>query len=175
MRVGVDINILRDYIPKLVSMYFKEHEKDPNNDEINPYGLEDSFDDEIFDFIGENCLEIFGFAKESERGVIGFCGMLQEKYPEHTFYIICNGWKMIVPATLHFLSKMSCNVLNYVFRQNSIDLWENIDIIITDSPFLLKNKPEGKKIVKINKFYNTDLVADYNIENLTKIEDEGIF
>ena len=80
MKIGIDVNILRNYIPRLIDMYYKEYEKNPNKDEINPYYLEDSFDDEIFDFIGENILEIFGFAKESERGIIGFCNKIQENH-----------------------------------------------------------------------------------------------
>ena len=70
MKIGIDVNILRNYTPRLIDMYYKEYEKSPSNEDINPYALEDSFDDEIFDFIGENILEIFGFAKESERGII---------------------------------------------------------------------------------------------------------
>jgi hypothetical protein len=52
MKIGIDVNILRNYIPRLIDMYYKEHEKSPSNEDINPYALEDSFDDEIFDFIG---------------------------------------------------------------------------------------------------------------------------
>ena len=174
MKIGIDVNILRNYIPRLIDMYYKEHEKSPSNDEINPYALEDSFDDEIFDFIGENILEIFGFAKESERGVIGFCNQLQKNYNNHQFYIICNGFEIMVPSTLHFLCKMNCDIQGYIFRKNSIDLWGEVDMIITDSPFLLENKPEDKKVVKLNKFYNLNHKSDYTINNLLDIENETI-
>jgi hypothetical protein len=174
MKVGIDVNILRNYIPRLVDMYFKDKDKSPLNDDINPYSLEESFDDEIFDFIGENVLEIFGFAKESDRGVISYCNQLQKNYSNHKFYIICNGFEIMIPSTLHFLSKMNCDIEGYIFRKNSIDLWEELDIIITDSPFLLQNKPEDKKVVKINKFYNLNHQSDYSINKFIDIENEGI-
>jgi hypothetical protein len=175
MKIGIDVNILRNYIPRLCDMYFKEFDKEPLTLDINPYDLEESFDSEIFGFIGENILEIFGFAKESERGVISFCSQLQKTYTEHSFYILCNGYEMIIPSTLHFLSKMNCDINNYIFRKNSIDLWDEVDMIITDSPFLLENKPDNKKIVKINKSYNLNHVSDYSINNIISIENEGIF
>ena len=174
MKIGIDVNILRNYIPRLIDMYYKEHEKSPSNEDINPYALEDSFDDEIFDFIGENILEIFGFAKETERGIISYCSQLQKNHTEHQFYIVCNGFEMIVPSTLHFLCKMNCDIQNYVFRKNSIDLWEEVDMIITDSQFFLENKPEDKKIVKIKKFYNLNNQSDYTLDRLTDIENEKI-
>jgi hypothetical protein len=174
MKIGIDVNILRNYTPRLIDMYYKEYEKSPSNEDINPYALEDSFDDEIFDFIGENILEIFGFAKETERGIISYCNQLQKNHTEHQFYIVCNGFEMIVPSTLHFLCKMNCDVQNYIFRKNSIDLWGEVDMIITDSPFLLENKPEDKKIVKIKKFYNLNNESDYSLERLTDIENEKI-
>ena len=155
-------------------MYFKEYEKSPLNDEINPYYLENSFDDEIYNFIGENVLEIFGFAKESERGVISFCNQLQKNYTNHQFYIVCNGFEIMVPSTLHFLCKMNCDIEGYIFRKNSIDLWGEVDMIVTDSPFLLENKPEDKKIVKITKSYNLNLQSNHSINNLLEIENEGI-
>lgn len=174
MKIGIDVNILRNYIPRLIDMYYKEYEKSPSRDEINPYALEDSFDDEIFDFIGENILEIFGFAKESERGVISYCNTLQESHNEHKFYIICNGFEIMIPSTLHFLCKMNCDIQGYIFRKNSIDLWEEVDMIITDSPFLLDNKPENKKSVKLSRFYNLNNESDYTINNLLDIENEKI-
>lgn len=174
MKIGIDVNILRNFIPRLINMYYKEHEKNPKNDKINPYYLEDAFDDEIFDFIGENILEIYGFAKESERGIINYCNQLQKNYTEHKFYILCNGFNIMIPSTLHFLCKMNCDIENYIFRKNSIDLWEEVDMIITDSPFILENKPKHKKVVKINKFYNSIYESDYNINNLLDIENEKI-
>lgn len=175
MKIGIDVNILRNYIPRLVDMYYKEYEKNPYKDEINPYSLEDSFDGEIFEFIGENILEIFGFAKESERGIISLFNKIQKKYPSHSFYIICNGFDMIIPSTLHFLCKMNCEIENYLFRKNSIDLWNEVDMIITDNPILIENKPNDKKVVKINKFYNLNCPSDYTINNLIEIDDENIF
>lgn len=174
MKIGIDINILRNYIPRLIDMYYKEYEKNPKSDEINPYCLEESFDDEIIDFIGENIIEIFGFAKETERGIISYCNTLQKTYSNYEFYIICNGFGTIIPSTLHFLSKMNCDIQNYIFRKNSIDLWKEVDMIVTDSPFLLENKPKDKKIVKVEKFYNMNYESDYIIKNLIEIENERI-
>jgi hypothetical protein len=69
---------------------------------------------------------------------------------------------------------MNCDIEGYVFRKNSIDLWKEVDMIVTDSPFLLDNKPEDKKVVKLNKFYNLNHQSDYSINNLLDIENERI-
>jgi hypothetical protein len=174
MKIGIDVNILRNYIPRLLDMYVKEYGENPLKDEVNPYSLEECFNSDIYDFIGENILEIFGFAKESERGLISYCNQLQKKYNNHQFYIICNGFEMMIPSTLHFLCKMNCDIQNYIFRKNSIDLWEEVDIIITDNPFLIDNKPNNKKVIKVKKFYNLNNNSDYTINNLIEIENERI-
>jgi hypothetical protein len=69
---------------------------------------------------------------------------------------------------------MNCDIDGYIFRKNSIDLWEEVDMIVTDSPFLLENKPKDKKVVKLNKFYNLNIQSDYTINSLLEIENERI-
>jgi hypothetical protein len=66
--------------------------------------------------------------------------------------------KFSIPPTLFFLSKISSRFKNYVFIDNNIDMWKEVDVLITSDPEILKiGAPWGKKIIKIKRPYNIDI------------------
>jgi hypothetical protein len=68
--------------------------------------------------------------------------------------------KFSIPPTLFFLSKTSCRFKNYRFVDKAIDMWNDIDVLITTDPELLKlGAPWGKKIIKLNRPYNEKIKA----------------
>jgi len=68
--------------------------------------------------------------------------------------------KFSIPPTLFFLSKTSCRFKNYRFVNKAIDMWKDIDVLITTDPELLKlGAPWGKKIIKLNRPYNEKIKA----------------
>lgn len=69
-----------------------------------------------------------------------------------------------IPPTLFFLSKMNCRFKNYKFVNKSIEMWDDIDILITTNPELLKlGSPWGKKLIKVTRPYNEEIKSD-NLE-----------
>ena len=90
--------------------------------------------------------------------------------------------KFSIPPTLFFLSKISSRFENYKFLNNSIDMWKNIDILITTDPKIIElGVPWGKKLIKLNRPYNekckdgtinvlqiADLIENKKFEKLMK-------
>ena len=65
-----------------------------------------------------------------------------------------------IPPTLFFLSKMISRFNNYRFVDKNIKMWEDIDVLITTDPELLKlGTPWGKNLIKINRPYNQKINA----------------
>lgn len=96
-------------------------------------------------------------------------------YGEHhniNTYLICNGNEQAVTATFHFLTKNTCRIKNIAFRNFDEKLWNEFDIIITDVPEILDNKPEHKITIKINQEYNKLNSANYNYNSLKEAMEE---
>lgn len=81
-------------------------------------------------------------------------------------YIISPGKEQSVSATLHFLTKNVCRIKNISFREYTKELWNDFDVLITDCPEILDNKPEGKFSVKINQDYNINCKSDLDFQFL---------
>jgi len=77
--------------------------------------------------------------------------------------------------THFFLSKMATRVRETYFPIDSSTIWDRCDVLVTAEPKLIKEKPEGKKVVKIETPYNKDLEADLTYQSLSElIEDKEI-
>lgn len=55
---------------------------------------------------------------------------------------------------------MTSRFKEYKFVDNSLDMWKNVDILITSDPEILKlGEPWGKKLIKVKRPYNEDIKA----------------
>ena len=67
-----------------------------------------------------------------------------------------------IPPTLFFLSKITSRFKNYRFVDINTEMWEDIDILITTDPDLLKlGAPWGKKLIKLTRPYNEKIKAGH--------------
>lgn len=71
--------------------------------------------------------------------------------------------------TCFFLSQIATRVREFYFPKDSSDIWGKCDVLITAEPKLLKEKPEGKIVVKIEAPYNKDIDADLTYESLSAL------
>jgi len=63
-----------------------------------------------------------------------------------------------IPPTLFFLSKISSRFRNYKFVDKAVDMWKEVDVLITTDPEILKlGAPWGKKIIKLKRPYNENI------------------
>jgi hypothetical protein len=189
MRVAIEINgVLRDTVKKIEQVYEKFYIENPLNEERDfEYGkisditslkiqehLKFKDDDEVYDFLyTEHCMEIFGHAPSTEYSSFND---LQDFYVDHRekhdILLISDEIGRSKPATLFFLSKFGCQIEKIVFYSqvtlNSV--WNEIDLLLTANPDLLLNHPQGKKVIKYNTNYNTDINDIPNINTLKDLK-----
>ena len=66
--------------------------------------------------------------------------------------------RFTIPPTLFFLSKISSRFKKYKFVDKAIDMWNDIDVLITTDPEILNlGAPWFKKIIKLKRPYNENI------------------
>lgn len=167
----------------------KEMEFNPNfnmkeflADENSDNHLVEVVDDEITveDFVYDKCcLEIFGYADEIVDGAVQSVNDLELHLKmtgkEHKMIITSREAGRSVPSTLFFLSKTGCMIQDIKFTMGTTDCWEFVDVMVTDHPEILNSKPEGKKVIKIEKPFNQEMPADYTIKSVKELVGLEIF
>lgn len=167
----------------------KEMEFNPNfnmkeflADENSDNHLVEVVDDEITveDFVYDKCcLEIFGYADEIVDGAVQSVNDLELHLKmtskEHKMIITSREAGRSVPSTLFFLSKTGCMIQDIKFTMGTTDCWEFVDIMVTDHPEILNSKPEGKKVIKIEKPFNQEIPADYTVKSVRELIGLEIF
>ncbi len=168
-------SVLRNTIEKIESCYVKEYPNKEIVSPIIPHKLLEclSFDSsqDLYNFLEDHYLEIFGTAREQYKGV-----MFQFK--ELTEYLEGKGYKVILltkeldkmrPATLYFLSCNACTVSNITFVEKNEEIWENCDIYVTANHAFIEAKTEGKTVIKVKRYYNEDLAGDFEVDEIKEI------
>lgn len=177
-RIGISINeVLRDTLSQIdytYSKYISGKESTTTRDEITSFDLTKHFDFEskkqlnsfLFD---EASLEIYGHADQMFENLMTKFNMFLvdiDEEEEHTIELVSREYLKSIPSTLFFLSKLSCRATNIRFVKQNEDEWDGVDILITANPVALDNKPENKISVKIKAPYNSDSVADYELNSI---------
>ena len=116
-------------------------------------------------------LEIFGHAGEVKLNSVEHLNQLHNLIEDmgHTPIIISKELNNSKPATLFFLSKLSCKVNNIKFVRDYTHKWEYVDILITASPSTLNSKPEDKVSIKVINTYNKKCNSDYTIVDIKEL------
>lgn len=177
-RIGISINeVLRDTLSQLdytYSKYISEKETTVTRDEITSFDLTNHFEFEstkqlnrfLFD---EASLEIFGHADQMFENLMTKFNMFLvdiDEEEEHSIELVSREYLKSIPSTLFFLSKLGCRATNIRFVKQNEDEWDGLDILITANPVALENKPDDKISVKIKAPYNSNSVADYELNSI---------
>ncbi len=195
MVIAVDINdVIRDTTrafiknyKKLINPYF-----DINYDDIDswdyrqifPFTNEEGEYDERFynKFKFEDAaFEIHCRADLMERNLIAKVNLwlnttLRDFDPEkNPKVILFSPFEMglTIPSTLGFASRVGLQFREIEFPIDSRKMWDKCDIMITANPNLIQNKPEGKKVFKIEAPYNKDVKADYTFEGISDLIEDS--
>jgi hypothetical protein len=121
----------------------------------------------IHEFLYERCtLEVFGSANEVIPNIMNVLNQLIIDYPQHEFVVISNEFGLSIPSTFFFLSKTSCMCSNIKFVPNNMEIWDNVDLMVTDHPEIIDNKPTDKICVVVDRPFNVELTSNYRIDNL---------
>ena len=163
MKIGVEINyLIRDINTQMLKYYMKDIDKsfDDTNIEknvttfIDSLGFKTKKSKETFLYV-DYPYEIFGCANTIHRnsGVM-LNGWLERMDNEgydgsevSLFSLKENA--LTIQSTYYFLSKIGCRIRNVFFPKDGKEMWDKCDIIITTNERIVRNKPNGKKVVLI--------------------------
>ena len=149
---------------------------------VNVFGFEDEESYKTFLYT-DYSYEIFAEASTTDKMIdkelyLWHIRQIQGKdYDEPLELSLSNPFEynQSIGYTCFFLAKIATRIRNFFFPEKSIEIWDRSDVVITATPALLKNKPEGKIAIKIETDYNKDLEADYTYKSLKEfLDDETI-
>lgn len=182
--------VLRDTYAKAASEYRKyyieteleEGEEEPfeydmvlpvNTDDLSNHFKFQSEDEMKYFFFVEFAIEIFGHSAPVYSGVFRDLADLMKDNDDWEITIVSDEVGKGKPSSLFFLSKNTCYVDNYRFykKDNVEEMWNECDVWITTECDVIKTKPEGKTVVKVETEYNKDLKSDYTVEKLTNVKE----
>ena len=49
-------------------------------------------------------------------------------------------------------------------------MWDEVDVLLTSNPSLIKNKPKDKTVVKYKTQYNNEIDCEYEIDSLKQFD-----
>lgn len=192
MRIGIELNgIVRDVNKQVIKYYKKDINQgfDDKKVNYNVLNIIDSLDLKSkkakFDFMYVDYpYEIFGCAPTMDRHlavtinnwIISLNNREDDSYEIKLFSLKEEG--LSIQSTYYFLSKIGCRVREMFFPKDGLNMWDKCDVIITTNERIIANKPEGKKVILINKDdISNDLkeMADYNYNSLMELITDDAF
>ena len=192
MKIGITIDgVVRDFITKFELVYDKYYpviDEETGENKIIERDIKDLELLKWFKFTGgtkelnnfmyvDASLEIFGHAGEVKLNSVEHLNQLHNMIEDmgHTPIILSKELNNSKPATLFFLSKLSCKVNTIKFVRDYKDKWDHIDVLITASPETLLSKPLEKTSIKVINTYNKNNNANYTIVDLKELlEDKSM-
>ncbi len=75
-----------------------------------------------------------------------------------------------IKFTLRWLIKHQIFLKEYQFVENAKDKWNYCDVLIDDSPTVLKTKTKNKISIKVEHLYNQECQSNYSIKDLNDTE-----
>lgn len=189
MKIGITIDgVVRDFITKFELVYDKYYpiideetgenvpvERDIKDLELLKYFNFSGGTEELNKFMYVDAsLEVFGHAGEVKLNSVEHLNQLHNLIEDmgHTPMIISKELNNSKPATLFFLSKLSCKVSNIKFVRDYSHKWDHVDVLITASPETLLSKPLEKVSIKVINTYNKNCNSDYTIVDLKELLDD---
>lgn len=134
------------------------------------FSYNESADAEPFDVMdlmyNSGSFEIFGRAIETNPGNIHKLKDIEKK-SKIEFVLLNKESPRSKCATLFFLSKINFDFNEILFPLKDKDFWNDVDVLITDNPKILKTKPKGKIAIKVENQFNVDIKSDYSIVSIS--------
>ena len=178
MNITIHINeVLRNVLSRFEEIYEKYYDKKVKSKIITP-NLLDYVDfeneEELFSFLYEEApMEIFGQAKEVESNVISHLVELYKNMPKgYKLRLVSDDFGKSKASTLWFLAKYGVVVDEIIFYTlKQIDyIWSLTDVFITADIDVIEKKPDNKKIIVIDKPYNTSFDCELRINTLKDLD-----
>lgn len=194
MKIAIDLNdVIRDYSRNFVKYFKKGINHSFNEDEITFYTndmevlLPFTSNEQYRRFVYEDYpFELYSKCPVVDKNLARDLNeWIEFTLPDDdidTIFVSPMECDLTIQSTYSFLAKIGSRVREVYFPIDSSTVWDKCDVLITANPRFFTNKKEGKKIIKINKDYNKDCIADLTYNSLleviqdeefvTKIQDE---
>ena len=192
LTIGVELNhVVRNINKQILKYYAKEFDPsmewedlDENVDIFEKYIKFDSkYEKNNFLYI-DYPYEIFGCANTQERKLavkitnwLSDITDIEDEDIRIVFYSLDED-ALTIQSSYFFLSKIGARIRKVMFPKSLEEVWDECDVVITArNEFFEKEKPEGKKIVLINREFNAKHKdeADLNYDNLSEVIDDNNF
>lgn len=192
MKIGIELNyLIRDINSQMLKYYMKDIDKsfdDANIEKnvttfIDSLGFKTKKSKETFLYV-DYPYEIFGCANTIDRNSSVMLNSWLEKMDNDGYnssnvsLFSLKENALTIQSTYYFLSKIGCRIRNMFFPKDGIDMWDKCDVIITTNERIIRNKPDGKKVVLILTKDNSHLssLSDFVYSSFTDIiEDDAFF
>lgn len=187
MKLAIDLNdVIRDYSRNFVK-YFKK-------------GINHAFDEDGVEFYTNDMSILLPFSSNEQ-----YRRFVYEDYPfelygkcptvEQNLARDLNEWieftlpdddievmfvspmecDLTIQSTYSFLAKIGSRVREVYFPIDSATVWDKCDALITANPRFFGTKRDDKKIIKVNKDYNKECLADMEYNSLVDIMKDSNF
>jgi hypothetical protein len=70
-----------------------------------------------------------------------------------------------------FCLKIALILNKILFPNDYKNFWDEVDILITDNPKILKKKPKNKISIKVKNEFNLDIKSDFTIIDISNIKE----
>ena len=191
MRIAIDLNdVVRDFTYNFVMYYVKGYNHQFDVDEFTEWTNDMQA---LLPFKTPRAYEKFVY-EDYPFELFGKCSTCTKKLPEQlntwtenilkdldtdepveAMFVSPMEYSASIGNTYFFISKLGTKIREIYLPSDSRTIWDRCDVLITANPDLLREKPDGKTTIKINKDYNKDCDADYSYETLSLfLTDENI-
>lgn len=183
MRICITLDdVIRAKTAQICKMYQKYIDPSINLDEldlsVNNLGEVLGFesDSEYKDFLYNTySYEVFAEASTTEKMVDKTLNLWHmnlsnnDELDEPVEVMLANAFEFnnSIGYTYFFLSKIATRVREIYLPMDSSTIWDKCDVLVTATPNLISNKPDGKIVVKIEMPYNKDIESDYSYQKLS--------
>lgn len=192
MRIAIDVNgVLRDTLTKIQQVYerwYIDNQIKQTEDEDFKYEIISDVttldlathlnfkdEDEIYNFLYvDHTMEIFGHSPSVEMNTfVDLNDFYFDNRDEHEILIVSDEIGKSKPATLFFISKFGCQLekVKFYSKVTLDNLWDELDVLVTANPELILDHPKGKKIIKFNTTYNTNIDCETSISNIKELKE----
>lgn len=191
--IGVELNhVVRNINRQIIKYYAKEYdpsidweEVDDKVDVFKKYcKFNSKFEKNNFIYV-DYPYEIFGCANTAEKKLavkitnwLTNISNIEDKDIRVIFYSL-DEEALTIQSTYFFLSKIGTRIRKMIFPTSIDEVWDECDVVITArNEFFEKGIPENKKVVLINREFNSNHKneAFLNYDNLSElIEDNNFF
>lgn len=132
--------------------------------------------DELYSFLFEEfAMEIFGHAGSVETMTFNDLNEFYLKNRDsHEILIVSDEIGKSKPASLFFLSKFGCLIEKIKFYSTITltSMWDEVDVLITANPNLIKEKPNDKIVIKFKQTYNQNTECEHTIESIKELNNK---